>query len=53
VQDYNVNVRSFPSNLSAMLLGHKVKPTFTVEDEPAVAEPLAVDFSKPGTAQNK
>ena len=53
MQDYNVAVRSFPSNLTAMLLGHKVKPTFTVENEPAIAKPLAVDFSKPGPAQNK
>ena len=33
VQEYNVTVRSFPSNLTAMLFGHKVKPTFTVENE--------------------
>ena len=38
---------SFPSNLTAMLFGHKVKPTFTVENEPAIAKPRAVDFSKP------
>ena len=53
VQDYNVTVRSFPSNLTAMLFGHKVKPTFAVENEQAIAKPPAVDFSKPEPAQNK
>jgi LemA protein len=53
VQDYNVTVRSFPSNLTAMLFGHKVKPTFTVENEGAIAKPPAVDFSKPEPAQKK
>jgi len=53
VQDYNVTVRSFPSNLTAMLFGHKVKPTLTVENEQAIAKPPVVDFSKPEPAQNK
>ncbi len=57
VQEYNVTVRSFPSNLTAMLFGHKVKPSFTVENEQAVSKPPAVDFSKPepaaAPAQNK
>ena len=44
VQDYNVTVRSFPSNLTAMAFGFKVKPSFTVEDERAVAKAPAVDF---------
>ena len=44
VQDYNVTVRSFPSNLTAMAFGFKVKPNFTVEDERAVAKAPAVDF---------
>ena len=30
VQTYNVTVRSFPSNLTAMAFGYKVKPTFSV-----------------------
>ena len=46
VQDYNVTVRSFPSNLTAMLFGFDVKPNFTVEDEKAIARPPKVDFSK-------
>jgi LemA protein len=44
VQEYNVTVRSFPSNLTAMMFGFKTKPSFTVEDEKAIAEPPKVDF---------
>ncbi|MCX8521572.1 MAG: LemA family protein, partial [Rhodoferax sp.] len=33
VQAYNVSVRSFPSNLTAMVFGYKEKPNFTVENE--------------------
>ncbi|HWA14035.1 MAG TPA: LemA family protein [Burkholderiales bacterium] len=47
IQEYNVTVRSFPSNLTAMVFGHKVKPSFTVENEAAISKPPAVDFSKP------
>jgi LemA protein len=47
VQAYNVTVRSFPSNLTAMLFGYKVKPSFTVEDEKAIAAPPKVDFGAP------
>ncbi len=50
VQDYNVTVRSFPSNLTAMMFGHTVKPGFTVEDEAAISKPPSVDFSKPPAA---
>jgi LemA protein len=53
VQEYNVTVRSFPTNLTAMMFGHKVKPTFTVENEQAIAKPPTVDFSKPEPAQAK
>jgi LemA protein len=44
VEAYNVTVRSFPSNLTAMVFGHQVKPNFTVEDERAIAAPPKVDF---------
>ncbi|MDD5581518.1 MAG: LemA family protein [Methylobacter sp.] len=47
VKDYNITVRSFPTNLTAMIFGHKTKPSFTVENEKAIAEPPKVDFSKP------
>ncbi|HXG28907.1 MAG TPA: LemA family protein [Nevskiales bacterium] len=44
VQAYNTTVRSFPSNLTAMLFGHEVKPTFSVDNEAELARPPAVDF---------
>ena len=44
VQDYNMTVRRFPSNLTAKIFGHEVKPTFEVEDDAALAEPPSVDF---------
>jgi len=44
VQDYNVIVLSFPSNLTAMLFGYKEKPNFTVENEQAIARPPSVNF---------
>jgi|SRR5690606_646803 len=47
VESYNVTVRSFPTNLTAMLFGHEVKPNFTVEDERAIATPPKVDFGTP------
>jgi len=47
VKTYNVTVRSFPSNLTAMLFGYKTKPTFTVENEQAIAVPPKVDFGTP------
>ena len=47
VQEYNVSVRSFPSNLTAMVFGYKAKPTLTVENEKEIARPPAVDFGVP------
>lgn len=44
VQEYNVTVRSFPSNLTAMLFGHKVRPNFAVENEQEISRPPKVDF---------
>ncbi|BAU46885.1 LemA [Sulfurifustis variabilis] len=44
VQEYNVTVRSFPSNLTAMLFGFETKPNFTVENEREIARPPKVDF---------
>ncbi len=46
VQDYNVQVRSFPANLTAMMFGYKTKPSFTVDNEKAISTAPAVDFSK-------
>jgi LemA protein len=50
VQDFNVTVRRFPTNLTAMLFGYKVKPNFAVENEAAIAKPPTVDFSTPAPA---
>ena len=47
VQAYNVAIRTFPSNLTAMVFGYKVKPSFTVENEKDISRPPAVDFSAP------
>ncbi len=47
VQDYNVTIRKFPTNLTAMIFGYKVKPNFTVENEATIAKPPTVDFSAP------
>jgi LemA protein len=44
VQDYNVTVRSFPTNLTAMAFGFNVKPNFTVDNEKAISNAPAVDF---------
>ena len=44
VKDYNVTVRQFPTNLTAMVFGHKVKPNFAVENEAAISRPPTVDF---------
>lgn len=44
VQAYNVTVRSLPSNLTAMVLGYKEKPNFTVANETAIAKPPQVGF---------
>jgi len=45
VNDYNVTVRSFPVNLTAMMFGYKVKPNFTVENEAAISKAPTVDFN--------
>jgi LemA protein len=47
VQNYNVTVRSFPGNLTAMILGYKPKPNFAVENEAAISKPPSVDFAAP------
>lgn len=47
VQDYNTTVRRFPTNLTAMVFGHDVRPNFTVENEARIQQAPQVDF---GTA---
>ena len=46
VQAYNVSVRTFPNNLTAMMLGYKEKPNFSVENEAEISKAPKVDFSK-------
>ena len=50
VENYNVLVRSFPSNLTAKMFGFQVRPTFTVENEKELATPPKVDFGSPPAA---
>jgi LemA protein len=44
VRAYNVTIRSFPSNLTAMIFKYQTKPNFAVENEAAIAKPPSVDF---------
>ena len=46
VQDYNILTRSFPSNLTAMVFSYQAKPSFTVQNEAAIASPPVVDFTQ-------
>ncbi len=46
VREYNTIVRSFPTNLTAMLFGFDLKPNFSVENEAEIAKPPEVSFSK-------
>ena len=45
VQDYNVGIRTFPNNMTAMLFGYKEKPNFTVENEKSISTAPKVDFN--------
>jgi len=50
VADYNVKARSFPTNLTAMVFGYKVKPNFTVQNEAQISVPPSVNFDKAASA---
>jgi LemA protein len=52
VQEYNISVRTFPNNLTAMVMGWKTKANFTVEDEKAISDAPKIDFgaAKPAAA---
>jgi LemA protein len=50
VQDYNVGIRTFPNNLTAMVFGYKPKPNFTVENEKEISVAPKVDFNTPAPA---
>jgi LemA protein len=45
VQDYNVGIRTFPNNLTAMVFGYKEKANFTVDNEKEISTAPKVDFS--------
>jgi LemA protein len=47
VQNYNITIRSFPDNLTAMMFGYKPKPNFSVENEAAISKPPSVEFGNP------
>ena len=46
VQGYNVTVRSFPTNLTAMLFGYDTKPNFSVQNEAEISRPPQVQFER-------
>ena len=50
VNAYNVMIRQFPVNLTAMVFGYDQKPQFTVENEREIARPPTVDFGTPAPA---
>jgi LemA protein len=50
VQDYNVGIRTFPTNLTAMAFGYKEKPNFTVDNEREISTAPKVDFNVPSSA---
>ncbi|MBI3525951.1 MAG: LemA family protein [Betaproteobacteria bacterium] len=52
VQEYNISVRTFPNNLTAMWAGWKTKANFAVEDEKAMATPPAIKFDAPKPVGN-
>jgi LemA protein len=51
VRNYNVTVRSFPSNLTARMLDFQVKPSLTVADEQRISTAPTVDFGDPPVKQ--
>ncbi|CAG1005091.1 Protein LemA [Anaerolineae bacterium] len=46
IQDYNTYIRSFPTNLTAMMFGYKTKANFSVENEKQISTAPKVDFGK-------
>jgi len=46
VREYNVTVRSFPTNLTAKMFSYSTKPNFTVANETQISTAPTVDFAK-------
>ena len=44
IKNYNIAIRSFPNNLTAMVFGYNTKPTFSVENEKAISSAPKVEF---------
>lgn len=44
VQEYNVTIRMFPKNLTAMAFGYTVKPNFSVENESEIKKRPEIDL---------
>ncbi|MBE7439841.1 MAG: LemA family protein [Spirochaetales bacterium] len=44
VQEYNLMIRRFPSNITARVFGYVIKPTFEVENEAEISRPPEVKF---------
>jgi len=47
VNDYNVLARSFPTNLTAKVMGYPPKANFSVQNEAEISKPPTVDFGAP------
>lgn len=46
IKEYNILVRSFPTNLTAKIFGYTPKANFSVENEKQISTPPTVDFGK-------
>ena len=53
IQAFNVMVRQFPANLTAMMFGYKDKPQFAVENEREISKAPTVNFGGPAPAPAK
>src|SRR3954469_8137571 len=53
VQEFNVGIRTFPNNLTAMAFGYKEKANFTVDNEREISVAPKVDFNAPAPAPSK
>jgi LemA protein len=53
VQQYNVTVRKFPTNITAGMFDFEVKPNFSVQNEAEIARPPAVTFDSSTPAQRE
>lgn len=53
IKDYNVLVRSFPNNLTAMMFSYKTKPSFTVENEKAISSAPKIQFDNDKSGDKK